>query len=120
MVKGIINAFDHLEFCLVINLTMVGNGAVYMATNNCYLVYLFCYHLKYQVASTSYPEKKLISNTDFSKLTPFTMIANKKMAKLLPLDSAAPLHLRIIFLFMFYDLTGNMLKWMNKKIPNNC
>ena len=90
-----------MEFCLVINLTMVGNGAVYLATNICYLVYLFCYHLKYQVhvASTCYPEKKLISNTDFSKLTPFTMKANKKMAKLLPLDSAAPLNLRISFLF---------------------
>ena len=65
MVKGIINAFDHMEFCLVINLTMVGNGAVYMATHNCYLVYSFCYNLKYQVAITCYPEKKLhvISNT---------------------------------------------------------
>ena len=28
MVKGIINAFDHMEFCLVINLTMGGNRAV--------------------------------------------------------------------------------------------
>ena len=28
MVNGIINAFDHMEFCLVINLTMGGNGAV--------------------------------------------------------------------------------------------
>ena len=64
MVKGIINAFDHKEFCLVINLTMSGNGAVYMATNNCYLVYSFCYHFKYPVASTCYPEKRLISNTD--------------------------------------------------------
>ena len=27
-VKGIINAFDHMEFCLVINLTMGGNQAV--------------------------------------------------------------------------------------------
>ena len=34
MVKGIINAFDHMEFCLVINLTIGGNGAVYMATKN--------------------------------------------------------------------------------------
>ena len=25
MVKGIINAFDHMEFCLVIDLTMDGN-----------------------------------------------------------------------------------------------
>ena len=28
MVKGIINTFDHMEFCLVINLTMGGNRAV--------------------------------------------------------------------------------------------
>ena len=28
MVKGIINAFDHMEFCLVLNLTMGGNQAV--------------------------------------------------------------------------------------------
>ena len=28
MVKGIINAFDHMEFCLVIKLTMGGNQAV--------------------------------------------------------------------------------------------
>ena len=28
MVKGIMNAFDHMEFCLVINLTMGGNWAV--------------------------------------------------------------------------------------------
>ena len=28
MVKGIVNAFDHTEFCLVMNLTMGGNWAV--------------------------------------------------------------------------------------------
>ena len=28
MVKGIINAFDHMEFCLVIDLTVSGNWAV--------------------------------------------------------------------------------------------
>ena len=28
MVKGIINAFDHMEFCLVINVTMGGNQAI--------------------------------------------------------------------------------------------
>ena len=28
MVKGIINAFDHMEFCLVIDLTMDGNQVV--------------------------------------------------------------------------------------------
>ena len=29
MVKGIINAFDHLELCLVINLTLVVTGLYY-------------------------------------------------------------------------------------------
>ena len=57
------DAFDHMAFGLVINLTMGGNGAVYIATNKCYLVYSFCYHFKYQIASTSYPEKELIYNT---------------------------------------------------------
>ena len=28
MVKGIINAFDHMELCLVLNLTIGGNLAV--------------------------------------------------------------------------------------------
>ena len=28
MVKGIINAFDYMEFCLVIDLTMDGNQVV--------------------------------------------------------------------------------------------
>ena len=28
MVKGIINAFDHMEFCFVINLTKDGNWAI--------------------------------------------------------------------------------------------
>ena len=28
MVKGIIYAFDHMEFCLVLNLTIGGNRAV--------------------------------------------------------------------------------------------
>ena len=28
MIKGIINAFDHMQFCLVINLTIGGNWAV--------------------------------------------------------------------------------------------
>ena len=28
MVKGIINDFDHMEFCLVINLTIGGNRTV--------------------------------------------------------------------------------------------
>ena len=63
MVKGIINAFDHMEFYLVINLTKGGNSAVkwppIIATR-----YMFCYYLKNQVASTCYLQKKLISNTD--------------------------------------------------------
>ena len=28
MIKGIMNAFDNVEFCLVVNLTMGGNWAV--------------------------------------------------------------------------------------------
>ena len=28
MVKGMISAFDHMEFCLVLNLIMVGKPAV--------------------------------------------------------------------------------------------
>ena len=28
MVKGIINAFDHMEFCFIINLTIGGNRTV--------------------------------------------------------------------------------------------
>ena len=35
-----------------------------MAFNICYQVCQFCYYLKYLVASTSYPQKKLISNTE--------------------------------------------------------
>ena len=67
MVKGIINSFDHMEFCLVISLAMGGNGAVYIATDNCYLVYLFYYHLQNQVASTCYSQKKLVSNTNVQR-----------------------------------------------------
>ena len=32
MVKSIINAFDHMEFCFVINLIMGGNRAVKQQT----------------------------------------------------------------------------------------
>ena len=28
MVKGIINAYDHMEFCLIIDLTIVGNKVI--------------------------------------------------------------------------------------------
>ena len=62
MVKGIINAFDHMEFCFVINLTM----ASYWGTSNCYSVCLFCYYLLYLVASNFYLRKRLISNIDKS------------------------------------------------------
>ena len=36
MVEGIINAFDHMELCLVINLTLVVNGLLYV--NQCLLL----------------------------------------------------------------------------------
>ena len=35
MVKGIINAFDHMEFCFVINMMISGKWAI-MARNVCY------------------------------------------------------------------------------------
>ena len=36
-----------------------------MANNKCFEVCKFCYYLKFQVASTCYPQKKLISNTAY-------------------------------------------------------
>ena len=87
MVKGIINAFDHMEFCFVLNLTMGGNLAItwphlvlnltiggnpavtwppmIVTTRYTYKVCQFCYYLKYQIANTCYPWKRLISNTEF-------------------------------------------------------
>ena len=53
IVKGIINASDHMELCLVINLTIGGKGAIswlpIFATG---YICLFCHCLLYHVAST--------------------------------------------------------------------
>ena len=54
MVKGIINAFDHMEFCLVINLTMDGEWAVTQPPVIATMDVSFATILKYQVASTCY------------------------------------------------------------------
>ena len=66
MVKGIINAFDHMELCFVINLTKDGKWAItqspIFATGNVSFATTFIY----VVASTCYAstcKKKLISNT---------------------------------------------------------
>ena len=63
MVKGIINAFDHMKLCFIVNLTKDGNWAItrpaIFATGNVSLATTFLY----QVASTCYQQKKLISNT---------------------------------------------------------
>ena len=64
MVKGIINAFDHMKFCLVINLTTCGNLAVTWPPMIATRYVSFFYYLKYQVASTCYQQKKFISNTE--------------------------------------------------------
>ena len=61
MVKGIINAFAHMEFCLVLNLTMGGKLAVTWPPKIAAGM-LVCYYHLYHVASTCYPQKNLISN----------------------------------------------------------
>ena len=64
MVKGIMNAFDHMEFCLVIDLTMDGNQVVIQPSMFATRCVSYCYCLLYQVASTYANAKKLTSNTD--------------------------------------------------------
>ena len=60
MVKGVINAFDHMEYCFVINLTKDGNWAItqppIFATGYVSFATTFLYR-------TCYLQKKLISNT---------------------------------------------------------
>ena len=71
MVKGIINAFDHMEFCLVIDLSMDGNQIVTQPQMFATRCVKFCYYLLYQVASTCYPpKKKLISSTAVEHMEP--------------------------------------------------
>ena len=64
MVKGSINAFDHMELCLVINLIKDCNWAItrppIFATRYVSFATIFIY----KVACTCYLPKKLISNTE--------------------------------------------------------
>ena len=65
MAKGIINAFDHMELCFVINLTKDGTWAItrppIFATGYvCFATFLYLPGSKYLL-----PAKKLISNTAF-------------------------------------------------------
>ena len=66
MVKGIINASDFMEFCLVIDLKIDGNRVVkrhqYLLLGVLVLL-LPC--IPGQVTNTCYPQKKIISNTAF-------------------------------------------------------
>ena len=67
MFKGIINAFDHMEFCLVINLTISGNQAVTWPpiTAIRYVNFATTLNSRYMCSKYLLPtEKKLISNTD--------------------------------------------------------
>ena len=68
MVKGIINAFDHTEWCLVINLTKSGNWAVsqppIFATG--YVSFATTFYTRLQVLDTCI--KKLISNTAYAEI----------------------------------------------------
>ena len=59
MVKGIINAFDHMKFCFVINLIKDGNWAITRPSIFATGYVSFATTFSYQVA----PAKKLISNT---------------------------------------------------------
>ena len=63
MVKGIINASDHMEFCLVLNLTMGGKPAVTWPPKLATRYVNFA-----TTTSTCYPQKKLISNAVISAL----------------------------------------------------
>ena len=63
MVKGIINAFDHMELCFVTNLTKDGNWAITQPLISATGYISFATTFLYQVTSTCYLQKKLISNT---------------------------------------------------------
>ena len=75
MVKGIINAFDRMEFCLVINLTIGGNRAVkwprIIATRNVSFA---------TTLNSRQLQKKLISNTN-THTNNHTSIHSLKIAK---------------------------------------
>ena len=62
MVKGIVNAFDHMEFCLVINLTM---GGIWAVTRQPIIATRYVSFATTTLnTSTPYPQKKLISNAE--------------------------------------------------------
>ena len=61
MVKGIINAFDHMELCFVINLTKDDNWAITRPLIFALGYTRFCYYLF--IPGSKYLQKKLISNT---------------------------------------------------------
>ena len=73
MVKGIINAFDHLELCLVINLTMCGTGLLYshryLLLGILVLLLPFIPGSKYLFNASSKKKKIIISDTDFAQKT---------------------------------------------------
>ena len=54
MIKGIIYAFDHVELCLVINLTKAGNWAIARPPIFATGYVSFATTFLYQVASTCY------------------------------------------------------------------
>ena len=58
MVKGIINAFDHMELCLVINLTKGGNWTILQPP-----IFATGFVSFATTFYTRYLQKKLISNT---------------------------------------------------------
>ena len=60
MVKGIVNAFDHMEFCLVLHLTNTSVDAKRAVKLQPILlpgILVFCYQLLHWVASTCYLQK---------------------------------------------------------------
>ena len=63
MVKGIINAFDHMELSLVINLTKGGNWAIPQPTIFATGYVSFATTFLYQVAITCYLQNMLTSST---------------------------------------------------------
>ena len=85
MVKGIINAFDRMELCFVINLTKNGNWDITRPPIFATGFVSFATTLLYQVVSTCYLPKKLISNTGQSFLVLF-IITGYKMDELQKLE----------------------------------
>ena len=59
MVKGIDNAFDHMELCFVINLTEDGNWAITRPPIFAAGYVSFATTFLYQVESTCYLQKKV-------------------------------------------------------------